>query len=90
MKKRKYITHPVPFMNKGLRQEIYKKCTLHNKFLKQKTNKNWEAYRKQRHFVRMCNISSFFQWYIFVDYLYESCFKIVICCLNIRVFCYYV
>ena len=38
-------------MNKGLRQEIYKKCTLHNTFLKQKTNKNWEVYRKQRNFV---------------------------------------
>jgi hypothetical protein len=38
-------------MNKGLRQEIYKKRTLHNKFLKQKTNKNWEAYRKIELFV---------------------------------------
>jgi hypothetical protein len=38
-------------MNKGLRQEINKKLALHNKFLKQKTNKNWEAYRKQRNFV---------------------------------------
>jgi uncharacterized protein with ParB-like and HNH nuclease domain len=35
---RRYITHPAAFMNKGLRQEIYKKCTLHNKFLKQKTH----------------------------------------------------
>jgi hypothetical protein len=49
--KKSFITHPAPFMNKGLRQEIYKKRTLHNKFLKQKTNKNWEAYRKQRNFV---------------------------------------
>ena len=40
LKKRRYITHPAPFMNKGLRQEIYKKRTLHNKFLKQKTNKS--------------------------------------------------
>ena len=38
-------------MNKGLPQEIYKKHTLHNTFLKQKTNKNWETYRKQRNFV---------------------------------------
>jgi hypothetical protein len=51
LKKRRYITHPAPFMNKRLRQEIYKKRTLHNKFLKQKTNQNWKAYRKQRNFV---------------------------------------
>ena len=38
LKKRRYITHPAPFMNKGLRQEICKKRTLHNKFLEQKTN----------------------------------------------------
>ena len=38
LKKRRYITHPASFMNKRLRQEIYKKRTLHNKFLKQKTN----------------------------------------------------
>jgi hypothetical protein len=47
LKKRRYITHPAPFMNKGLRQEIYKKRTLHNKFLKQKTNKNNYCHEKR-------------------------------------------
>lgn len=67
LKKRRYITHPAPFMNKGLRQEIYKKRTLHNKFLKQKTNKNWEAYRKQRNFVNKLKKKSV------QKYFYERC-----------------
>jgi hypothetical protein len=49
------------------RQEIYKKCTLHNKFLKQKTNKNWEAYRKQRNFVNKLKKKSVHK------YFYERC-----------------
>ena len=54
-------------MNKRLRQEIYKKRTLHNKFLKQKTNKNWEAYRKQRIFVNKLKKKSVHK------YFYERC-----------------
>jgi hypothetical protein len=67
LKKRRYITHPAAFMNKGLGQEIYKKCMLHNKFLKQKTNKNWEAYRKQRNFVNKLEKKSV------QKYFYERC-----------------
>ena len=67
LKKRRYITHPAAFMNKGLGQEIYKKCMLHNKFLKQKTNKNWEAYRKQRNFVNKLKKKSA------QKYFYERC-----------------
>ena len=48
-------------MKKGLRQEIYKKRTLHNKFLKQKTNKNWEAYTKQRNFVNKLKKKNLFR-----------------------------
>ena len=38
-------------MNQNLRNAIYKKKMYHNKFLKQKTDKNWETYRKQRNLV---------------------------------------
>jgi hypothetical protein len=51
MKKRKSISQPAPFMNKTLRSAVYKKQMTHNKFLKDKSNKNWEAYRKQRNLV---------------------------------------
>ena len=51
MKKRKSISQPAPFMNKTLRSAVYKKRMTHNKFLKDKSNKNWEAYRKQRNLV---------------------------------------
>jgi hypothetical protein len=54
-------------MNKRLWQEIYKKRPLHNKFLKQKTNKNWEAYRKQRNFVNKLKKKSA------QKYFYERC-----------------
>jgi hypothetical protein len=44
-----------------------KKLALHNKFLKQKTNKNWEAYRKQRNFVNKLKKKSV------QKYFYEKC-----------------
>jgi hypothetical protein len=40
MKKRKSISQPAPFMNKTLRSALYKKRMTHNKFLKDKSNKN--------------------------------------------------
>jgi hypothetical protein len=51
MKKRKSISQPAPFMNKTLRSAVYKKRMTHNHFLKDKSKKNWEAYRKQRNLV---------------------------------------
>jgi hypothetical protein len=38
-------------MNKRLRQEIYKKRTLHNNFLKQKTNKNFTPLLDKKGFI---------------------------------------
>jgi hypothetical protein len=40
-------------MNRELRKAIYKKQMLRSKFEKYKTNKTWEAYRKQRNLVTM-------------------------------------
>jgi hypothetical protein len=48
VKKRKPVAYAVPYMNQDLRNSIYKKRMYHNKFLKHKTDKNWEIYRKQR------------------------------------------
>jgi hypothetical protein len=39
------------FFNGELRKAIYKKRTLHNKFLKCKSHRNWDLYRKQRNWV---------------------------------------
>ena len=47
IKRRKHIPQPAPFMNKQLRQAIYKKRMLHNTFIKCKNDYNWERYRKQ-------------------------------------------
>ena len=41
----------VPYMNREMRKAIYKKQMLRSKFEKYKTNKTWEAYRKQRNLV---------------------------------------
>ena len=51
IKKRKPVAYPVPYMNQNLRNAIYKKKMYHNKFFKQKTDKSWETYRKQRNLV---------------------------------------
>ena len=51
MKKRKSISQPAPFMNKTLRSSVHKKRMTHNKFLIDKSKKNWDAYRKQRNLV---------------------------------------
>jgi hypothetical protein len=51
LKKRKPVVNPAPYMNKELRQAIYKKRMYHNKFIKYKSDKNWEIYRKQRNLV---------------------------------------
>jgi hypothetical protein len=51
IKRRKQIHQPTPFMNKQLRQAIYKNRMLHNTFIKWKNDYNWERYRKQRNRV---------------------------------------
>jgi hypothetical protein len=51
IKKRKPVAYHVPYMNQNLRNAIYKKRMYHNKFLKHKTDINWETYRKQRNLV---------------------------------------
>ena len=58
MKRKKAVPKPAPFMNKELRKAVYKKRMLHNKFLKRKSDKNWEEYRKQRNYVTKIKRSS--------------------------------
>jgi hypothetical protein len=50
-----------------LRSAVYKKRMTHNKFLKDKSNKNWEAYRKQRNLVTKLKKQSI------RTYFYERC-----------------
>jgi hypothetical protein len=64
---RKSISQPAPFMNKTLRNAVYKKRMTHNEFLKDKSNKNWEAYRKQRNLVTKLKKQSI------RTYFYERC-----------------
>jgi len=51
LKSKKCIDKPVPYMNKTLKQAIYKKRMLQNTYNKYKTSKHWEKYRKQRNLV---------------------------------------
>ena len=51
LKKKKVLPKPLPYMNKNLKQEIYKKKMLFNKFQKCRSSRNWENFRKQRNLV---------------------------------------
>ena len=50
--KRKTINKsPAPFMNGVLRKAIYVKCTLRNRYYKNRSTENWHRYRSQRNLV---------------------------------------
>ena len=51
MKQRYERKNRCPYMNKELRQAIYRKHMLYNKYLKNKSTNSWEKYRTQRNFV---------------------------------------
>lgn len=51
MKEKHKRKHSAPFMNSDLRKAINHKKSLRRKFLKQKTDKNWHKFIKQRNFV---------------------------------------
>jgi hypothetical protein len=40
-----------PYMNGNLRKAIYKKCMLRNSYYKNRSNENWQKYKKQRNLV---------------------------------------
>ena len=47
--KRKYTrANQAPFMNKFLQKAVMNRPRLKNKYLRNKTSENWEAYKKQR------------------------------------------
>jgi hypothetical protein len=58
-------------MNQNLRNVIYKKKMYHNKFLKQKTDKNWETYRKQRNLVTKLKKTSIKTYFFSMPYLHH-------------------
>ena len=64
VKQRKPIAKPAPFMNKSLKQAIYKKGMLQNKYQKYKSPKAWEAYRKQRNHVTSLRRKSINQYFV--------------------------
>ena len=63
-KVKKCLPKPVPYMNKTLKQAIYKKNLLFNKFQKHRTSKNWENFRKQRNLVTKLKRKSANQYFI--------------------------
>ena len=51
-------------MNKSLKQAVYKKQMLFNKFQKYKTSKNWEKFRRQRNLVTKLKRKSANQYFL--------------------------
>ena len=64
MKKRKTVPKPAPFMNQQLRNAIYKKQMLHNKYLHLRSKKNWKTYRNQRNFVNKLRRQSIRNYFV--------------------------
>ena len=60
----KCMPKPVPYMNKSLKQDVYKKKMLFNKFHKHKTPKNWDNFRRQRNLVTKLKRKSTNQYFI--------------------------
>ena len=63
-KRRKNVEKQAPFMNKQLRQAIYKKSMLYNKYMNVKSKRNWECYRLQRNYVNKLKRKSVRHYFI--------------------------
>ena len=50
IKKKQLRANHVPYMTKALRKAIMKRSELESKYVKNKTNENLKAYKKQRNF----------------------------------------
>ena len=65
LKKKKILPKPVPYMNKTLKQAIYKKKRmLFNKFQKCRNSKNWEKFRQQKNLVTKLKRKSINKYFI--------------------------
>jgi hypothetical protein len=64
VKKKHVLQQPVPFMNKTLKQAIFKKRMLQNKYNFCKSSKNWENFRKQRNLVTKLRRKSINKYFI--------------------------
>ena len=51
LRKKKCNPKPVPYMNKSLKQAIYRKRMLYNQYQTHRTSKIWEKFRLQRNLV---------------------------------------
>ena len=64
IKERKIWSDQLPFLNKHLRQSIWSRKRLYKKILTNRSDENWEAYRKQRNLcvdIRRKSIRSYFK-----------------------------
>ena len=64
LKQKKVLNKPAPFMNKLLKQAIFKKRMLLNKYNACKSSKNWENYRKQRNLATNIKRKSINKYFI--------------------------
>lgn len=51
IKPKQILNQPLPYMNRELKNAIYKKRMLHNKYRTNKTASNFESFRKRRNLV---------------------------------------
>ena len=63
-KNKKCQPKEVPYMNNVLKQAIYKKRMLFNRYQKCRTSKNWEKIRLQRNYVTTVQRKSINQYFI--------------------------
>ena len=64
LKKKKCLSKPVPYMNKFLKQAVYKKRMLFNKYQNHRSSSNWEKFRQQRNLVTKLKRKSINRYFI--------------------------
>ena len=64
LKKKKYLSKSVPYINKTLKQAVYKRRMLFNKFQNYRSASNWEKIRQQRNLLTELKCKSVNQHYI--------------------------
>ena len=64
LKKKKCFSKPAPYMNKTLKQAVYNKRMLFNKFQNYTSASNWGKFRQQRNLVTKLKRESVNQYFI--------------------------
>ena len=64
MKKRVLKYNNVPYMNSGLRKQMYRRSNARNKYLRRRTAQNWDKYRQERNKATMMRRQSIKEYFV--------------------------